>query len=63
MGIFEYLLGPNDKDPDDVQPPPSKGGSGPDIDVGRSKTETEKDLRNPKATGSTQRSNILSLHR
>ena len=44
MGIFEYLLGPNDKG-DDVQPPPSKGGAGPDIDVGRRKTKTEKDLR------------------
>lgn len=45
MGIFEYLLGSNDKDPDEVQPPPSKGGAGPDIDKGRSKTKTEKDLR------------------
>jgi hypothetical protein len=24
MGILEYLLGPNDKDPVDVQPPPSR---------------------------------------
>ena len=45
MGIFEYLLGSTDKDPDDVQPPPSKGGAGLDVDEGRAKTKTEKDLR------------------
>ena len=45
MGIFEYLLGPPDKDPDDAQPSPSKGGAGPDVDEGRNKTQTEKDLR------------------
>jgi len=45
MGILEYLLGPKDKDPGGVQPPPAKGGAGPDIDDGRSKTKTEKDLR------------------
>ena len=45
MSIFEYQLGPNDKDPDDVRPPLSKGGAGADIDKGRSKTKTEKDLR------------------
>ena len=45
MGIFDYLLGPSDEDQDHVQPPPSKGGAGPDIDEGRSKTKTEKDLR------------------
>ena len=38
MGIFEYLLGSTDKDPDEVQPPPSKGGAGPDVDEGRAKT-------------------------
>lgn len=27
------------------QPPPSKAGAGPDIDSGRRKTQTEKDLR------------------
>ena len=45
MGIFGYLLGSSDRDPDDVQPPPSKGGAGPDLDEGRDKTQTEKDLR------------------
>ena len=45
MGILEYLLGPGDRDPDDVQPPPSKGGTGPDVNEGRRKTQTEKDLR------------------
>jgi hypothetical protein len=45
MGISEYLLGSGDKDPDHVQPPPSKAGKGPDIDAGRTKTQTEKDLR------------------
>ena len=44
MGIFEYLLG-SDRDPDDAQPPPSKGGAGLDVDEGRPKTQTEKDLR------------------
>ena len=45
MGIFEYLLGPPDKDPDDALPSPSKDGAGPDVDEGRYKTQTEKDLR------------------
>ena len=45
MGIFEYLVGPSDRDPNEVQPQPSKGGAGPDIDEGRSKTKTERDLR------------------
>lgn len=45
MGIFEYLLGSSDRDRDDTQPPPSKGGAGPDVDKGRHKTETEKNLR------------------
>jgi hypothetical protein len=44
MGIFECLLG-SDRDPDDAQPPPLKGGAGPDVDEGRPKTQTEKDLR------------------
>ena len=30
MGIFDYLLGPSDKDPN-VQPPPSKDGAGPTL--------------------------------
>jgi hypothetical protein len=29
----------------DDQPPPSKAGAGPDIDKGRCRTQTEKDLR------------------
>ena len=45
VGIFEYLLGPKDSDPDDVQPAPSRAGAGPDVDQGRTKTKTEKDLR------------------
>ena len=31
------------------QPAPSKAGAGPDIDVGRRKTKTEKDLRRVEA--------------
>ena len=49
MGIFEYLLGSSDRDPDAVQPPPSQGGVGPDVDQGRNKTQTEKDLRRVQA--------------
>ena len=45
MGILEYLLGPRDSDSDDTQPAPSKAGAGPDVDQGRIKTKTEKDLR------------------
>jgi hypothetical protein len=45
MGILEYLLGPPDRDPEDAQPPPSKGGAGPNVDDGRRKTQTESDLR------------------
>jgi hypothetical protein len=45
MGIFDFLLRPKVRDPDDVQPPASKAGAGPDIDRGRAKTRTEKDLR------------------
>ena len=45
MGIFEYLLGSSDRDHDDAQPPPSKGGARPDVDDGRHKTQAEKDLR------------------
>ena len=43
MGILEYLLGPNVGATDEVQP--SKAGAGPDVDAGRRKTRTEKDLR------------------
>ena len=45
MGIFEYLLGPKDSEPDDVQPAQPRAGTGPDVDQGRIKTKTEKDLR------------------
>jgi hypothetical protein len=50
MGIFDWLLGPDDGEPDWPRPPPipSKAGVGPDIDVGRVKTKTEKDLRRVK---------------
>jgi hypothetical protein len=44
VGIFEYLLGPKDSEPDDVQPVPSRAGAGPDMNQGRKKTKTEKDL-------------------
>lgn len=50
MGIFEYLLGPKDSEPDDVQPAPSRAGAGPDVDRGRIKTKTEKDLRRVQGT-------------
>ncbi len=45
MGIFEYLLGPDDDEQDGAQPPPSKAGAGRDVDAGRRTTKTEKDLR------------------
>jgi hypothetical protein len=45
MGILDYQLGPKDRKPDDVQPHPSCAGAGPDVDHGRTKTKTEKDLR------------------
>jgi hypothetical protein len=46
VGILEYLLGPKDSDAGDVQAaPPSRAGAGPDVDQGRIKTKTEKDLR------------------
>ena len=50
MGIFEYLLGPKDSEPDDVQPAPSRAGAGPDVNRGRKKTKTEKDLRRVQST-------------
>ena len=43
MGILSYLFGSSDRDPDDVQP--TLAGRGPDIDKGRIRTQTEKDLR------------------
>jgi hypothetical protein len=43
VGIFEYLLGSSDRDPNEGRPSPA--GVGPDIDSGRTKTQTEKDLR------------------
>ena len=45
MGILDYMFGSADPDPDDVEPAPSKAGGGPDIDAGRKKTKTERDLR------------------
>ena len=42
MGILEYLLGPKDREPHDVQPPPSGAGAGPDVDHGRTKTKEKK---------------------
>ena len=45
MGILDYMFGAADRDPDDVQPAPSKAGKGPDVDAGRKKTKTERDLR------------------
>ena len=46
MSILEHLLGTKDREPDrGRQPPPSKGGAGPDIDEGRHTTKTERDLR------------------
>ena len=50
MGIFEYLLGPTDSEPDDVQPAPLRAGAGPDMNQGRKKTKTEKDLRRVQST-------------
>jgi hypothetical protein len=43
MGIFDFLL--RRERSKDAQPPPSKAGAGPDIDAGRRKTRTEKNLR------------------
>ncbi len=45
MGILDYLLGPKDRKPDDVQPHPPCTGAGPDVDHRPTKTKTEKDLR------------------
>ena len=48
MGIFDWLLMGDDEQywPRHNPPPiPPKGGAGPDIDEGREKTQTEKDLR------------------
>ncbi len=42
MGIFDFLLGSSDRDPDEAPPP---AGRGPDIDKRRIKTQPEKDLR------------------
>jgi hypothetical protein len=45
MGILDYMFGSADRDPDDAQPAPSNVGRGPDVDAGRKKTKTERDLR------------------
>ncbi len=49
MGLFDWLLGGanNERDAPRHHPPPipSKAGVGPDIDTGRVKMQTEKDLR------------------
>jgi hypothetical protein len=45
VGILEYLLGPKEADRDGDQPAPSTAGAGPDVNRGRIKTKTEKDLR------------------
>jgi hypothetical protein len=45
MGILEYLLGPKEREPNDAQPRSSCAGAGPDVDHGRTKTDTKKDLR------------------
>ena len=50
MGIFEYLLGPKDSEPDDVQPAQPRAGTGPDVNQRRKKTKTEKDLRRVQST-------------
>jgi hypothetical protein len=50
VGIFEYLLGPKDSQPDDVQPTPSSAGARPDVNQDRKKTRTEKDLRRVQST-------------
>ena len=49
MGIFDWLLSHGDEEEDwtGEGPPliPSKAAAGRDIDAGRAKTQTEKDLR------------------
>jgi hypothetical protein len=50
VGIFEYLLGPKEADRDGDQPAPSTAGAGPDVNQGRNKTKTEKDLRRVQGT-------------
>jgi hypothetical protein len=50
VDILEYLLGQKDGDPDDVQPDPSRAGAGPNVDQGRVKTKTERDLRRVQST-------------
>jgi hypothetical protein len=50
VGILEYLLGPKNYDPDDARPARSQTGVGPDVDEGRNKSETEKDLRRVQST-------------
>lgn len=48
MGLLDWLLGrtpPERAHSDDVQPPPSWAGKGPDVDAGRRRTDTERDLR------------------
>jgi hypothetical protein len=50
VGILEYLLGPKDSEPDDVQPSPSTAGAGPNVDEGRITTKTEMNLRRVQST-------------
>ena len=50
MGILEYLLGQKDSDLSDVQPASPRAGAGPDVNQGRIKTKTEKDLRRVQST-------------
>ena len=49
MAIFDWIFGGSDEAHDRARhnppPIPSKAGVGPDIDTGRIKTKTEKDLR------------------
>ena len=48
MGLFDWLAGTDDERDaprHHPSPIPSKAGTGPDIDAGRVKTQTEKDLR------------------
>lgn len=46
VSFFEWLRSWTfSKQPHDTQPPPSWAGAGPDIDEGRTMTETERDLR------------------
>ena len=49
MGVLAWLLGRDEEKhewPSNPPPPiPTKSGAGPDIDAGRIKTQTEKDLR------------------